>query len=176
MRVSNMKLSEHLSLSEMIYSDTANKKGIVNYPTETQIGNLKRFALEVFEPLRAMVGVPIFISSGFRCHDLEIAVSGKAYGQHMTGNAADMLAQGMTAEKLFKMIVGQNAFKFDQVILERANGGEWVHLSGGVDKPRGEAWIAHHIAGNQFSYERYREEPVDKAKAIEVKAENAKMA
>jgi zinc D-Ala-D-Ala carboxypeptidase len=61
-----MKISEHLSLSEVIRSESAKRNGISNMPTAEHIENFKILAAKVFEPIREHFGVPIRISSGYR--------------------------------------------------------------------------------------------------------------
>jgi hypothetical protein len=67
-----MKLSEHLSLSEVIRSESAKRNGISNMPTPEHIENFKILATKVFEPIREHFGVPIRISSGYRSKELNV--------------------------------------------------------------------------------------------------------
>jgi zinc D-Ala-D-Ala carboxypeptidase len=145
----NINLSEHLTLAEMEHSDTAMAKGVDNSAPPEVIEHLKRFAVEVFEPVRLFIGKPVHVSSGFRCRELEIAIgSGIAVNQHLTGNAADIHVDGMTLDGLFDMLRVNASIPYDQLITE----GGCVHISGGVDKPRRMAMIQHKIPGG-FSYE-----------------------
>lgn len=48
--------------------------------------------------------------------------------RHQQALAADIHAKGYTAQELFKVISGSN-FGFDQLILEKIGGKEWVHIS-----------------------------------------------
>ena len=47
-----MKLSNNLSLAEVIKSNTAIRRGIDNTPTDAHIENLKYLAEKVFQPIR----------------------------------------------------------------------------------------------------------------------------
>jgi len=47
-----MKISKNLSLSEMLKSGTARRKGIENIPTEEHIENMKVLAEKIFQPIR----------------------------------------------------------------------------------------------------------------------------
>ena len=67
-----MKLSKNLTLKEVTKSNTANRLGIDNKPEEFDIKNLREIAEEVFQPLRDHFGVPLYISSGFRCKELKL--------------------------------------------------------------------------------------------------------
>ena len=146
----NISLSEHLTLFEMQHSDTAIRLKIDNSATPEVIEHLKRFALEVFEPVRVFIGKPVHVTSGFRCKELEIAIgSGIAVNQHLTGNAADIHVDGMTFDGLFDLLRVNPSIPYDQLITE----GGCVHISGGVDVPRRMAMIQHKLPGGRFSYE-----------------------
>lgn len=129
-----MKLSEHLTLDEMTHSATAEKLGIDNTPPISIVNKLSIFAKTIFEPLREIVNAPIIVTSGYRCPELERAISGRAYGQHMLGEAADMICLNMTASELYQVIKNQNVFAYGQLILERIGGKEWVHVSFGLKR------------------------------------------
>jgi len=62
-----MMLSKNLSLKEATKSVTALRLGIDNTPDEQVIKNLELIATEIFQPLRNYFGVPIAVSSGYRC-------------------------------------------------------------------------------------------------------------
>jgi zinc D-Ala-D-Ala carboxypeptidase len=85
-----VKLSEHLSLSEVIRSESAKRNGISNMPTPEHIENFKILATKVFEPIREHFGVPIRISSGYRSAALNKCVGGSTTSQHSSGEAIDI--------------------------------------------------------------------------------------
>jgi len=89
-----MKLSEHFKLSEFIASETADKLGIDN---SIEVGsdfyvveNLKSLCGWTLEPIRAKIGCPVRISSGYRCARLNEAVNGSDTSDHLCGLAADI--------------------------------------------------------------------------------------
>jgi hypothetical protein len=47
-----MQLSQNLSLTEMIASESAKRKGISNQPTAEHIENMKVLAQHIFQPIR----------------------------------------------------------------------------------------------------------------------------
>lgn len=122
-----MQLTKNFTLSELTHSDTAKTRGIDNTLPEYLMGNISALA-ERLQMIRGALGVPITISSGYRCPELNKAVGGKTTSQHQLGLAADIHAKGYTAQELFKFIAGSN-FGFDQLILEKVGGKEWVHIS-----------------------------------------------
>lgn len=122
-----MQLSKNFALSELTRSDTANARGIDNSLPAYLMSNAKALA-ERLQLIRDALGVPITISSGYRCPELNKAVGGSKTSQHQLCLAADIHAKGYTAQELFEFISCSN-FGFDQLILERVGGKEWVHIS-----------------------------------------------
>ena len=123
-----MKLTEHFSLAEMTISQTAERKGISNAPTEEALLNLIRTA-EGMEEVRARLGDrPISISSGYRSPAVNKAVGGAKKSQHLTGEAVDFICPSFgTPRDIVAELVDMD---YDQLILEFANnGGGWVHIS-----------------------------------------------
>ena len=86
----NEFLSPHFKLSEFTASATARKNGIVNEPSADKVANLRSLCENTLEPLRSEMGLPIVITSGYRCKALnEILVHAARTSQHMSGQAAD---------------------------------------------------------------------------------------
>jgi len=146
-----MQLSEHFTLSEMVRSANALKYGIKNVPNAQQVENLKLLCINVLEPVRSLVGAPVFVSSGFRCRELNRhkSIGGARNSQHQTGRAADISVKGLTSVQLFEMIV-KSDIQFDQIIEEF---GDWVHISFSTN-PRRSMLIATKI-NNEVKYTKY---------------------
>ena len=113
-----MKLSEHLSLSEVTRSESAKRKGISNMPTEAHIANFKLLAENIFEPIRHHFRCPIIISSGYRSKELNAAIGGSLTSQHCQGEAIDIdmdgTPNGVTNRMVFDYI--KDNLVFDQLI------------------------------------------------------------
>ena len=120
-----MKLSKHFTLEEMIYSDTANKHSINNLPTTGEIIALRELVIRLLQPLRIAYGKPIYISSGYRCPELNKLVGGVPSSQHVKGEAADCVVDGSASDLLD--ILQVTALPFDQAILYRKQ--NFLHLS-----------------------------------------------
>jgi len=135
-----MKLSKNLTLKEAVKSNTATRLGIDNTPSQWEINNLTAIADHIFQPIRDHFGVPIGVSSGFRCRDLNKAIGGSKYSQHMIGEALDIDADiygKVTNADIFNYI--KKNLEWDQMIWEFGNDEEpnWVHVSykeGGVNR------------------------------------------
>ena len=89
-----MKLSNNLSLAEVIKSNTAIRRGIDNTPTNLHITNLEYLAEKVFQPLRNHFGSSIFVSSGYRSKALNEAIGGSQRSFHSHGMALDLDQDG----------------------------------------------------------------------------------
>lgn len=117
------------TIDELIYSDTAIKRGIKNIPNEQQKKNLIALVDNILDPLREAYGKPIIVTSGFRCEELNKIVGGANTSQHKSGCAADIRSKEDTKEenkKLFDLIQ-KLKLPFDQLIDEYNL--NWVHVS-----------------------------------------------
>lgn len=114
------------TIDELCRSETAQRKGINNTPTDNVRKNLTALVDNVLDPLRDWYGKPIRVNSGYRCTALNKAVGGVASSQHLTGQAADIDTND-TAENRRLMKHIEDNLDFDQLIWE--NGGAWVHVS-----------------------------------------------
>jgi len=146
-----MKLSNNLSLAEVIKSGTAKRLGISNEPTIEHMENLKALALNIFQPLRDNFKIPLAVTSGYRSEALNKAIGGSSRSQHCKGEALDIDAQvfgGITNKDVFNFICDH--LEFDQIIWEFGNEQEpdWVHVSYKKDGPnRGEKLVAYRNNG-----------------------------
>lgn len=118
-------LTQHFTLQELIFSQTAARKGIDNTPTQAIIQNLRRTA-EQLEVVRTLLGgKPILISSGYRCPALNAAVGGSKNSSHMLGLAVDFTCPAFGSVFETAKAIAESDIDFDQLIYEF---GTWVHL------------------------------------------------
>lgn len=116
----------YFTINEFIKSNTAFKYKIDNTPTDYIKAKIQELIDNVLDPLRSYYGHPIYITSGYRCPELNSAVGGSKTSQHMKGEAADFTTGNIQDNiKLFFYIIEN--MNFDQIILER--NGEWIHVS-----------------------------------------------
>lgn len=126
------RISDHISYTESVRSNTAKRKGIRNKPNEAQLGNMRRLAEHIFEPLRKHFGdKPIRINSFFRSIRLNKAVGGSSTSQHCKGQAIDIddTHGHCTNKEMFDYI--KENLDFDQLIWEFGTNDnpDWVHIS-----------------------------------------------
>lgn len=126
------QLTEHFSLEEMTFSQTAINLGIKNTPNANQIACLKLLCEKVLEPIRVHYDLPVKVHSGFRNATLNKAVGGSTTSSHLYGQAADIEITGIANRDLAVWV--RDNLVFDQIILEFYNPAEgansgWVHVS-----------------------------------------------
>jgi hypothetical protein len=122
------QLSPHFALEELVATST----GIPNAPTDDVVSRLSHLANYALEPARAILAVPIKISSGYRCPALNAAVHGSDTSAHMRGDAADC-EPAMDLQTAYLTLWNHPGFDYDQLIWEElAEGREglvkWIHV------------------------------------------------
>ena len=94
----DIQLSPHFKLNEFTKSRTARQHGIDNAPPPEAVEKLRALCVHTLEPLREALGLPIIITSGYRCKVLNERITHhSATSQHMSGNAADFYVGQGTA-------------------------------------------------------------------------------
>lgn len=119
-----IRLSEHFTLDEMMLSQEAARRNILNVPSRDEITNLTELA-GVLEEVRTLLRCPILISSGYRCVALNKAIGGATSSRHVFGLAADFTAPRYGDPLAVAKAIAATDLPFDQVIHEF---GRWVHL------------------------------------------------
>jgi uncharacterized protein YcbK (DUF882 family) len=124
-------ISKYVSYEEATKSQTAIRNHIENKPSFAELENMKYVATEIFDKVREHFGIPLKVSSFYRCSKLNKAVGGSPTSQHVEGKAIDIDADGstITNSQIFDYI--KNHFNFDQLIWEFGNSTNpaWVHVS-----------------------------------------------
>ena len=125
-----MNLSRNFTLSELIKSDTAIRKGINNNPNAEQIEKLKALCENILQPVRDHFG-RVKVTSGFRSEDLCLAIGSSRNSQHAKAEAADFECVGVDNAEVADWI--KMNLETDQLILEFYTPGEpnsgWIHCS-----------------------------------------------
>lgn len=125
-----MRLTENFTLVEFTRSETADRLGIDNTPSARELENIQRTA-DLLQRIRNLVGSPVYITSGFRCDELNRAVGGSPTSAHRLGYAADIWVPSKTPVELAWLLVNAPRFDpkivWDQLICEVSRG--VVHIS-----------------------------------------------
>lgn len=122
----SQRLSDHFALREMIV--TAHRT-VDNTPTPEVIAELMLVCNRLLEPVRQQFG-PLWVTSGYRCGELNTLIGGSKTSAHVFGCAADFVPvrAGVTTTEIVEWIVASD-LPFDQVIDEHSSTADWVHLA-----------------------------------------------
>ena len=134
---------KYFSFAEFLCSDAAEKYQVSNIPGDEELldvlTNIYALVDNVLDPLRAMIGRPIIVTSGYRSQQVNELVGGSKTSQHLTGKAADIHVQGYTPQQMeiiYRAI--QMYYDFDQLIFYPSK--NIIHISWNGDKNRQESW------------------------------------
>lgn len=89
-------LTPHFALQEFLYPNAPT-------PSPDIVTNLTRLA-EALEKVRARLGRPIFITSGYRPTTYNLAIGGASRSYHRIGLAADIIVPGLTPQVVQKAL------------------------------------------------------------------------
>lgn len=123
-----MRLSKNFTLSEIIRSNTAKRKGINNSPTDKHLKNLQLMITHLIQPIRDELG-PIRVTSGYRSPRLNRSIGGSRKSQHCKGQALDLQfwQDGKMENKKIYDFIKESGLEFDQMINEFDF--SWIHIS-----------------------------------------------
>jgi len=123
--MSPVRLTDHFTLDELTFSQTAAREGIDNTPPPAALANLHRMAA-LMEQIRALLGGrAVHISSGYRCPVLNRRVGGATKSAHMDGLAVDFTVPSLGSPHEVALAIAASNLQFDQLIHEY---GSWVHV------------------------------------------------
>jgi hypothetical protein len=119
-------MTTHFTLEEFVRSQTAERLKLHNLPSKEIIEKL-HFTMAGMERIRALLGVPIKVNSGYRSEELNRAVKGSKNSQHMKGEACDFVcpAFGTPLEVCVHLWPNIKILGIDQLIYENT----WIHVS-----------------------------------------------
>ena len=120
-----MYTPKFFTLHELLKSETADTKRINNIPSFAVVENLNKLCQLILDPTRAKLEAPIYVTSGYRCMALNVAVGGVGNSQHLMGCAADL--QYKDLQRLFDIL--KDNPNVDQLLFERSKTSKWVHVS-----------------------------------------------
>ena len=122
-------MKNYFGNSEFTNSTVAKQNGIRNNPDAATWGRIYLLRDNVLNPAREAYGAPIYITSGYRCPQLNAAVGGAATSQHTKGEAADVKADDPLA---LAQLVHDLGLPYDQMILYPT----FVHISHKLGGPQ----------------------------------------
>ena len=130
-----MQLSKNFTLEELTRTSKDSLRAInIEQATDdlSVLQNLADVAKKLLQPIRDFYGVPVTVTSGYRCKALNIAVGGSTTSQHSYGEAADIQIDGHSVDEIFADIKSGKVVDLGnvgQVIIEKVGGAKWIHIS-----------------------------------------------
>ena len=121
------QLTEHFTLEEFLYSDTAAACGIDNTPSEAIVANLTRLAEVLEEVRRILLDHPIHHHLGLSLSGAQRRLRRRRDSAHMSGLAADFTCPeyGTPYDVCIAIEPYFDVLEIDQFIWEY---GDWIHL------------------------------------------------
>ena len=120
-----MTISEHFSLEELSFSETAARLGLDNTPGPAVIANLSRLAAALEQVRGRLRNCPMVVHSGYRSAAVNHAVGGVLSSAHCLGLACDFVCPSFGTPGEVARAIASSEINYDQLILEYG----WVHVS-----------------------------------------------
>ena len=114
--------TQYFKVKEIIYSNTAEKNNIDNYPKDEEVICNLNYTLQRLNEIREGYNQSIYITSGYRCEELNKLVGGVKNSKHQEGLAVDLRWN----KKLVDYLI-ENC-KFDKLIREKSKTSKWIHI------------------------------------------------
>ena len=125
-----VSLTDNFTLEEMAKTSYADLKE-KNLKESVSCKASLVLVCQELQKLRGFLSRPVYITSGFRCQELNARVFSSTKSQHLVGEAADFVAEGYQDSKGIEYIFWwcANNLNYRQLILEKpANRKPWIHL------------------------------------------------
>lgn len=149
--VQDRQLSRSFWLREMAVSSSFPQ--LATMPPEGPARELERGALDILQPLRDRINVPVHVTSGYRSSALNAAVGGSDTSDHAHGQAVDISAPPYTDEQLIAIVremhLDGEIRGLDQCISYTDTG--HLHIGWGP-RARGEFLVAYRDAAGKRRY------------------------
>lgn len=130
-----LKLSEHFTVADLTKTNRGEFQKQNRILDDAQIQTLRNTA-GLMEVVWNILGVPIFVESGYRCPPLNKAVGSTDKSQHLKCEAVDFTTRGMEVGDAFRLIwkeIKEGRLTVGQLIFETAERlygtSSWVHIS-----------------------------------------------
>lgn len=125
-----IKLTEHFTFNEI--TDSRKFPELVEQNRRDALGFMKqlKYITGTLEEIRAVLGVPMTITSGFRNGALNKAASGSATSGHTKGLCADFQPIGLEISHAFDIIQANKhrCPSLKKCIYESIGGTKWLHV------------------------------------------------
>ena len=123
-------MTTHFSFEELTNSESHPDLVPQNMADARRFEKQLKNTAYTLEEIRAVLNVPMRITSGFRCYALNKVVGGSATSGHALGLCADFIPLGLDISDAFAMI--QNSRdkcpSLKKCIYESVRGSKWLHI------------------------------------------------
>ena len=122
-------MTKHFSFNEL--TNTSNVELLeANRESAKAFMKQLKYVAGTLEEIRAVLGVPLRVTSGFRNNALNKAVGGSPTSGHTKGLCADIVPIGMTVTDGFEIILARKdeCPSLKKCIIEKVRGSEWLHI------------------------------------------------
>jgi len=123
----DLPISPNFTYGMLVRTDNRKFMEVNKIEGEQYLANLTRVANEILEPINNILG-PMFVTSCFRCDNLNKAIGGAPRSQHRFGEAADMVYLNRSGDVFLKQAfntIVSSGINFGQLIYEFG----WIHCS-----------------------------------------------
>ena len=124
-----MKLTEHFTFDEL--TNTSHYELLeANRESAKAFMKQLKYTAGTLEEIRAVLGVPLRVTSGFRSSHLNKLVGGSPTSGHTKGLCADVIPVGVDVVEAQKKIIANKdkCPSLKKCILEMVKGSEWLHV------------------------------------------------
>lgn len=123
-------MKKYVTMKEMLYSKIANERNLINVPNEDSIvDNLETVRVRL-DVLRRMIGVPLYVTSGYRCKELNSIVKGAKNSLHMRGLAADICVDSKYMMQVWEILLDKSIRRLFKIV-ELINHHSYIHIGFG---------------------------------------------
>lgn len=127
-----MQLTPHFTFDELTRTNHTELLKQNQDAAKKEMGRLYYLA-GFAEAIRAIIGQPMIITSGYRCEELNKKVGGTAYSTHKQFEAIDFIPKNISVEDAFVAIM-YSGIKYGKLILEEIKTSKWIHISLGGNR------------------------------------------
>lgn len=128
-------MTEHFTFNELTNTTHSELLESNRKIAEGYMKQLK-YVAGTLEEIRAVLGVPLRVTSGFRSSQLNRLVGGSPTSGHTKGLCADVIPIGVDVIEAQKKIIANkdNCPSLKKCILEMVKGSEWLHVEAKTEK------------------------------------------
>lgn len=125
-------MKEYVTMKELLYSRVARERNLLNVPDQAAVSeNLETVRIRL-DVLRRVMGVPLYVTSGYRCQALNSAVGGVRNSLHVRGLAADICVDSKYMTQLWNFLSSEGVRRLFKIV-ELINHHSYIHVGfGGV--------------------------------------------